>query len=66
MKKWFHCKKCGKKLAQYEPLMAICYGVYVKCHGCGRIVEIKRQKEAAVEDFKEEHKEIIENNLKNG
>lgn len=52
MKKWFHCKKCGKKLVQYEPLMAICYGVYVKCHGCGRIVEIKCRQNTTADDEK--------------
>lgn len=65
MKEWYYCPECGKKVAQYEPLMAICYGVYVRCRGCKQIIEIKRQKEAAVEDFKDVHNEILENNLKN-
>lgn len=41
MQKWYYCPKCGNKLAKYEPLNAVCKGVFVKCRLCKDIVEIK-------------------------
>lgn len=41
MQKWYYCPHCGNKLTKYDPLIAICSGVYIKCRLCKEIVEIK-------------------------
>lgn len=41
---WYKCPNCGKKLAKYDPLQAICSAVYVKCKLCKQTVEIKCEK----------------------
>ena len=43
-KKWYKCPLCGCKLAKYDPLEAICSGVYIKCRQCKEIIEIKKRK----------------------
>lgn len=39
-REWYVCKNCGKKLLIYDD-SAKCRGVYIRCKGCGREVEIK-------------------------
>lgn len=39
-RRWFTCPHCGKNLVVYDGTSA-CYGVYIKCKGCGNEVEIK-------------------------
>lgn len=42
-RRWFTCPHCGKNLVVYDGTSA-CYGVYIKCKGCGNEVEIKIRK----------------------
>lgn len=38
-RKWYTCPHCGKNLVVYDATSA-CYGVYIKCKGCGHEIEI--------------------------
>ncbi len=39
-KKWYTCPHCGKRLLVYQN-GAFCQGIFIRCKGCKKTVEIK-------------------------
>lgn len=39
-RKWYLCEHCGKKLLIYDDA-AKSEGIYIRCKGCGREIEIR-------------------------